>query len=108
MLAFEILELQTDRARCADFRSRNGIVVENLQKKNRILAFAQSEPAEVPLVLIAQDGTLRFFFLQSGFVFAIADLDDQRDFGNTEIIARAVFERQDFVAVNLQIFGRLQ
>ena len=30
------------------------------------------------------------------------------DFADAEIIARAVFQRQDFIAVDFQVFGRAQ
>ena len=47
-------------------------------------------------------------FLQADFLFAVADFGDQGDFADAEIIARAVFQRQGFVAVDFQVFGRSQ
>ena len=78
-------------------------------RKNTASSLSRNaEPAEIPLILFAHDEALRLVFLQNDFVFALADLDDQGDFANAEIIARAVFEREDLVAVDLQVFSRSQ
>ena len=105
MLAFEIFQFQSNRARGADFRARDRIVIEDLEEEHRFFAVAQAELAEIPCILVAQDEPLSVLFLQADFFFAITDLGDQGDFADAEIIARAVFERQSFIAVDFQVFG---
>ena len=58
MLAFEIFQLQSNRARGADFRARDRVVIEDLEEKYRFFAVAQAELAEIPLILVAQDEPL--------------------------------------------------
>ena len=108
MLAFEIFQLQSNRARGADFRARDRVVIEDLEEEYRFFAVVQAELAEIPRILVAQDEPLGILFLQADFIFAVADLGDQGDFADAEIIARAVFQRQGFVTVDFQVFGRSQ
>ncbi len=56
--------------------------------------------------MIAQDQPLRIVPGETNLIFAFADLDDQIDLADAEIVARAVFEIQNFVAVDFQIFRR--
>ncbi len=91
MFAFQILELQADRLRGAQFGAGDGVVVENLQEKQRVVLVAQAESAQIHLILIAQDQPLGIVPGETDLIFAFADLDDQIDLADAEIVARAVF-----------------
>ena len=104
MLAFEIFKLQSNRTGCADLGTGDRVVVKNLQKKDRFLAVPQRQSTEIPFVLVAQDQPLRFVFLQADLLFPIADFGHQCDFSEAEVVTRAVFEGEDFIAVDFQVF----
>ena len=48
MFAFEIFQLQSHRARGADFRARDRVVVEDLEEKYRFFAVVQARACRDP------------------------------------------------------------
>ncbi len=88
---FKFLSFKRIDFEVPSFGPGDGVVVENLQEKQRFVLVAQTESAQIHLILIAQDQPLRIVPGETNLIFAFADLDDQIDLADAEIVARAVF-----------------